>query len=386
MASVSSFNDSLWRASISDRKRYKNAKQIYYPKDQFTKKKAKLSAEILELKHKAGEIDLWKQEVQFSEGKAIIRQLEGNSSVRLSEIFTEFKKYKERQVTEGTLLQYQTVYNGLIKELGDFPLNRVSDRKLNEYINAGRYKYRQGKYTTVNQIYKFAHKRYKIPMPDIEVLSTRAERKELENKTFKTFLTEPELFMILEFMLQDDRHEIQHSRVDLAYFFLLAFYFPRRMNDILHLRPEWIGQKIVTIGDDNYKTKSGITERMIPPPEGMQILKMLKKKWKGRDRLFPYDYHVPGKVFKRQIDNVFPERYDQLSLHKLRDSGIIYLLYEKDWNPQDVMGVTGHSSFSSLEKYIHKSAKAIIHDRLSEFDVKSMLRQKNKWIKGDVIT
>ncbi|MAO64259.1 MAG: hypothetical protein CL666_04605 [Balneola sp.] len=385
MASVSSFNENLWRASISDRPRHKSAKQIYYPKDQFSKKKAKLSAELLELRHKEGEIDLWNQDVQFSNGKAIIRQLEGKPSLKLSHIFQEFKAYKEKQVTTGTLKAYQTIYNSAIKELGDFYLNKIPVKQLNEFINAGRYKYRQGKYTCMNQIFKLAHKRYDTPLPDIEIMSTRAERKELENKTFKTFLTQAELFEILEYMLNDDRHENQIDRVSIGYFFLLAFYFPRRMNDILHLKTNWIGSKIVSIGDDNYKTKAGIEEQMIPPLEGMQILKLLKKEKQKGERLFPYDYHVPGKVFKRQIDQVFPARYKQLSLHKLRDSGIIYLLYEKDWTAQDVMAITGHASFGSLEKYIHKSAKAIIHDRMTEYDVNIMLQRKKKWMKGHVL-
>ena len=86
--------------------------------------------------------------------------------------------------------------------------------------------------------------------------------------------------------------------------------------------------------------------------------------------------------FIEQVRKLWPSKSKKLSLHKLRDSGILYLLYEKDWNEKNVMAITGHSSFSSFEKYIHKNAKAVIQEKKKEYPVKSWLSKKNKWLEG----
>ena len=75
---------------------------------------------------------------------------------------------------------------------------------------------------------------------------------------------------------------------------------------------------------------------------------------------------------------MFPEASKKLSPHKLRDSGIMYLLYEKKFTVQDVMSITRHSELASLQRYIHRGRRALMEQK----KMQNMLQQKNKFFEG----
>lgn len=372
MASVSSFNDKLWRATISDRPRHKTAKQIYYPKESYTKKKAKESATILEYKHKQDEFDLWKMDVRVVGNELAFRQLEGEQTLRFSEVFEAYLNDTKNELTNGTITTYTNLKNSIISELGDFYIGEEKD--LNAYVNKGRLNYRKGKKNHLLSVYKWAHKHLGIEVPDLEIKSSKAERNELQHMEFKSFMCEAELLELVSRL-----REVRKTRYEshIAYYLLMLFYIPRRRSDFIHLKPEWISssENIIFIGDDRYLPKSQRKEIISPTPEGMKLARIVKNKIKE----FPFSAAYITIFFKECIDTILPHYKGKISLHKLRDSGIMHLLHEVKLPISDIKSITGHAHLGSFNKYDHPSGKALLAMKKREYDVNSMLQRKKRF-------
>ncbi|MCP9290051.1 site-specific integrase [Gracilimonas sediminicola] len=386
MASVSSFNDSLWRASISDKRRHKNAKQIYYPKDSFSKRQAKQSATALEHRHKDGEddFDLWKVDVQVLNDKVTIRHVDGTQQMNVRELFDRWIETKKSELAERSITNYEQTAAPFLDEFGSLNIGSINTTTINNYVNQGKLNYRLNKKKLLSQLFDFGSEMYGIKPIKIEVESTKAERSEIKNKSFKDFLIEYECLQLASSFPDVITRRGKYPAEMYGYFFLLLFYFPRRIDDFIHLKPEWIEGKVVYIGDDDYLPKSQEIELTMPTEEALRLLNTVVDKYgKPGKQVFPFTYIGAYQVFKKVVKKLFPDRLVKLSPHKLRDSGIMYHLHELDMQPQELMSITGHANFASLEKYVHRSAKALIHQRKTDFNVKSMLQLKNKFMQGE---
>lgn len=382
MASINDYNEKFWRAIISDRPQHASPKQIYYPKSKFSKKKALNSAQTLEIRHKQGEINLWQMKVQVLADQVLLRQLEGKQTILFSRLFREMMQQAQAELSKGSITTYNSQYNALIEKIGDFYPGDIKPELLNEWVNDCKFSTRKLRKSFLSRVLRYGEEHYSTPAVGLAIYSTKAERISYSEKDYKTFLVEAEVLQLARHMIDRPPHHSWKDPVLKAYLLLCLFYFPRRISDYTHMKPEWIEEHVVTIGDKTYKTKAQRNELVAPTPEGLQLLHLLKSQAAPHRPIFPFNPHGFYNSFKIVLDEVFPDRSKKISPHRLRDSGIMYLLYEKKLSPQEVMQITGHSDLNSLQRYMHRSGKALMEQKKKHFSVNVVLEQKKHFFQG----
>jgi len=382
VASINDYDDKFWRAVISDRPAHKYAKQIYYPKDKFTRKKALQSATVLEVRHKQGEINLWSMKVQVIGDQLLLRQLEGKGAMPFSRLYAEMIQAERAELSAGSLRTYESLHNALRDAVGDFYPSSVSAELINGWVNDAKYSTRQLRKTFLMKVFNYASETYTIKHPQIVVHSSKAERNAYSDMDFKTFLVESEVLLLAHHLITRKPGGASILTRLKAHLLLALFYFPRRISDMNHMKPEWIGEKVVEIGDKDYKTKGQRTELIAPTAEALRLLHLMRSHTKAGERVFPVKQRSFYATFRTITKEILPEVADKVSPHRLRDSGIMYLLHEVGMSVPEVMQITGHANLSSLQRYMHRSGKALMEQKKERKMVVDVLQLKKDFFEG----
>ena len=130
------------------------------------------SAELLELRHKKGEINLWETKVQILGNEVVLRQLEGKQTILFSYIYKEMMKQAEKELSEGSIRMYKSQFNSVIKNIGDFYPPSVNKEKLNRFVNDCKYSTRMGRQSFLNRVFNYGKKHFNVSHPEIELSST----------------------------------------------------------------------------------------------------------------------------------------------------------------------------------------------------------------------
>ena len=174
-----------------------------------------------------------------------------------------------------------------------------------------------------------------------------------KQKEAPAYITPKEFDLILDKMKNKTLKAIVHY----------AFFTGSRRNEILNLR--WkhldLSKKTITIGDKDFKTKTG-KQRIIPMGKYLhdELLKWEKSRKKkdlkpdslvfGKTGEFSYHEDVPTKAFKRACRDAGID--DRIHFHSLRHSFASYLVQNKV-NLYNIQKLLGHCSITTTEIYAH---------------------------------
>lgn len=128
-----------------------------------------------------------------------------------------------------------------------------------------------------------------------------------------------------------------------------ALFSTRRQEEIVRIKWSDLDElhSRVTVRDmKNPGQKIGNDVLVDLPPEAMAIIRTMPR---ADERIFPFSTDAIGAAFTRACKFL---EIDDLHFHDLRHEGVSRL-FEKGWTIPQVSGVSGHRSWSSLQRYSH---------------------------------
>lgn len=314
-----------------------------------------------ELMYKDGEWSPW------DETKT--RQRE--ATLTLKRAIKKYLRQAKRELASSTIKSREEQLNVLKKRFGDPVIIKLTEEQLEQWVNARhlKYKSKMKRLEVVNALYTFIEDKGWAEKPDIEVFAKRAEKKRAKQPD-KTWIRTEEFGKVKQAAADIHQERMKRNRAGAAsntkyrtferefdYIFDFLINTALRRSDLLNLSTDWFirGYKMLKIGDDTYQPKSQSASEIIPlTPEAREI----GRRWVGKygkgvrpfkDITNDWITHFFKDVFRKAL----PEKAEQLSLHKMRDSAAMYLLFEKGYSPQTVQQVTRHEDLSTLNIYIH---------------------------------
>jgi integrase len=293
-------------------------------------------------------------------------------SLSLKQAIQETLDDMEDRIAASTYTNRVHMYDTVMQEFGESVLvENLQQDILNQWINeAAKYSYRQRRKDVLNFLFKYMKKKYNLPKPEFEVVANRSEKNSYYNKDFKTFILREQLEFMLERINDVPRRNVASlfDRKLLADFYRLAYLTGRRRGELLAIKGEWISlkQPIIHLFDDDFGTKGNRFEFIMINNEAWALLKRLKKPGLIFD---PFTKEFVTSEFKKLLRRTMPpEIAEKMSLHKLRDSAIMRMLYQEEMQIQHVMDAVGHDSFASLQKYRHRHGKMIIDTKREQWE------------------
>lgn len=135
-----------------------------------------------------------------------------------------------------------------------------------------------------------------------------------------------------------------------------AAYSSRRLAEVLRIRWDDLdGDRVLVRAMKNPGDDGGIDTWCDLPPEAAAIIAAQPR---TGERIFPYNEDAVGAAFTRACKL---HGFDGISFHSLRHLAATRL-FEMGWQIPRVAAVTGHRSWSSLQRYTHVR---VTHDRLA---------------------
>lgn len=328
------------------------SKTFYFKKDEYTRTEVKNWKRRKEMDFKGGDWSPWDKESRI--------QKKGQTIKQAKDEYLKYAKQKYADSTYDIRKRYLTLFAKFANK--NKPLSELTSEVCNRWINQDlKYPTKKNRLKTLSVFFGWTDKMYGVSIDGLEVIATNREKQKYFSKQHKGFITHEQLQKVLEKVTGTDRSI--HDRDKLKDFYRLAFYTTRRRSDLLHIKREWIveDQSLLILGEENgYKPKSQVIEYVPLSEEALKILTKYEGLMFGE---FNPDFVT--QEFKKAVKKALPKIADKISLHSLRDSGIMYLLHVKDMPAQKVMDITGHNSLRSLELYTHKWAKKEYLSKLS---------------------
>jgi integrase len=321
------------------------SKTFYFRKDEYTRTEVKEWKKRKELAFKGGDWQPWDEPSRITKGHDSI-----------ADKIAEYLRYARRIYADSTY----DIRKRYLELFADYvgrnrTLSSVTTELANNWINASGLTYptKKNRLKTLSVFFDWTD----AGIGGLEVIARQSEKQKYFNKQHKSFITETQLGKVLHEVRGSTRST--HSRYDLRQFYRLAFYTTRRRSDLLHLKPSWImdDEPLMRLGDDEYLPKSQIVEYVPLLDNAWQILLDYKEETSNGDPIFKFTGDFVTKQFQDALEKAVPRMKGKVSLHNLRDSGIMYLIYEKDLDLKHVRQMTGHRTLRSLELYTHNWAE-----------------------------
>lgn len=283
------------------------------------------------------------------------------SELPTSEALKRYRRFASQQLAKSTVDKRIAYLQGL----PEMNVHEITHQQLNEFINAGTVSYntKKARKQAVNRLWLFLSESEGVDMPELKIISTKAQRRA---RAEKTWITAGELEKVIKELhrlhekIQSEPLARRHNmalynamRPRLEEVFRFVFYTGLRLSDIHHFRPDWISKdkKFVTIGDEGYTPKSQELNETIPVmPETKEII----DRWYEMEnkRLFnKVDAQWISKTFKKCVKAALPDKANRLSFHRLRDSATMYWLDEKGLSVRIVQQILRHKDISTTMIY-----------------------------------
>lgn len=324
-------------------------KTFYFRKDTYTKTEVQYWKKQHELDFKDRSWQPWDAPAHITQPTQLI----------LSELIESYKKRIKRTLAASTYAVRCTNLDLFVRLAGEQRLiENITAKDTDRFINASGIKLptRKNRKKALAMFFKWVTQYYDVNPPSMILEATTAERKHYQKKQHKSFVTEKQLSEIVEHI--PGPKQSRHDRALLADFYRLAFYSTRRRSELLSLKSGWITDGMLRLGDSDNLPKSQMIEFVPLPDPAIEIITRLKQNLLPDDKLFPgLKKQFVTHLFRKALKATYPELVGKVSLHNLRDSGIMHLLYVEGMSMQNVMEITGHSTVRSLELYMHRWAK-----------------------------
>ena len=267
----------------------------------------------------------------------------------LSKFKDEYYEYVNPVKSKKYLDSIAYSFKQLISFCGDIPLNDLSNRIVDKFIN-----------TTFNRTQRGAHLYYRtlkaainkavewdyIPLNPF----TKVKFPKL-SKTFPAFITESELLIIIS------NTNYQH----LKDFFTAAFYTGLRLGELINMKWDWIDlvQNQITIKcSKDFMTKSK-KERIVPMSSKVRSIIISRSSFAIHNPNEFVFYHTRGKkLYPESISKQFKKIVrksnldDKIHFHTLRHS-FASMLVQRGVSLYVVKELLGHEDLSTTQIYSH---------------------------------
>lgn len=342
----SDYHRVIFRRTYEDGQR---SKTFYFRRDEFTRTEVRQWMREKEMAFKGGDWSPWDKEGRVQK-----------TTNTIAGVVKEYLMYARKIYADSTYdirKRYLELFSTQVGKQRS--VSAITTPACNDWINAPNITYptRKNRLKTLSVFFDWTAKKYNITVEDLEVIARQSEKQKYYNKQHKSFITESQLAKVLREVRDSSRS--RNSRFDLRNFYRLAFYTTRRRSDLLNIKPSWImdNEPLLRLGDEGYLPKSQIVEYVPLLKNAWRILLAYKKKAESDQPIFTATPDLVTKVFQDALEEALPKMAGAVSLHNLRDSGIMYLIYEKDLDLKHVRQMTGHRSLRSLELYCHNWAE-----------------------------
>lgn len=370
MASLSKTSDGLrWRIRFYSSKRTPPYKDVY----QFTKKGDSANGytriqideyqKDLENDFKANAWNPWDQDKK-----------ESPTIITVTSAIDGYLKKVKPTIKPPTYKTKVSTLKQFKEEFGEQrPITSIETEDIEDWVNeANKYTSRKKRKSEIILVFNYLKKKYRnesgIHTPEIEVAATKQEKNELRFKDFKTFLLREQLDFMLERLKRGMfRSRVKKDRELLSKYYLLGFLTGRRRRDLLSIKGEWISnsEPVLRLFDQDYISKGQRPEWVELNTEAWEILKDLKQP----GPIFgDFSESFVSEEFEHLVQHTLPsELANKLSLHKLRDSAIMHMMYREGLSIPFIMARVGHAGFSSLQKYVHPNGVQLIRFKQEEW-------------------
>ncbi|MCR6673213.1 site-specific integrase [Devosia ginsengisoli] len=224
---------------------------------------------------------------------------------------------------------------------------------LEELAAGGRHKSTVGSYLShLAAIARIAKPAWNVPLDYQAVVDARivASRLGLIGKSKKRTRrpTLAELAAILTHLNARPRGNYRGA-VPVSIIVLFAIFSTRRLDEICRIRWEDFepqNSRVLVRDMKNPGEKEGNDVWVTLPPEAVEIIQMMPR---GHERIFPHNGDSVSAAFTRACPMV---GVVDLRFHDMRHEGVSRL-FEMGWKIPDAALVSGHRSWSSLQRYSH---------------------------------
>lgn len=257
--------------------------------------------------------------------------------MKLQEAIETFLRYIELEqgYSQNTIKLYRASLNFLLQSLGDIPLKRITDQKIEEYRQSllkekVSYKTRNLKIIPIRRMMEFMRARKVIDtLPVIEPFRNRNGHDKLilpSDVDLKKFLA-------------------PHNDPTLDTIVTLVYTTGMRLAELLSLKASEVQEEFNIVG-------KGAKERFVAPPrETVALVRAYEtsQKLKKGERLFSWHRRT---LQKKIQDRAVADGLKDFSIHTLRHCYATYLL-SKGADIRVVQELLGHASLVTTQRYTH---------------------------------
>lgn len=340
-------------------------KSTHYGKAGYTKAQAEDFQKRREIDYKDGKYDPWKDHVPK------------DNPVKLKFAIQKYLERASKELADTTLEVRRDYLNMIHRVFGNVA---VSKMELDGWVNQDnvKYKTKMKRLEVANAFFEYCQNQGWRQAPALKVYAKKSE-KIAAKKTDKTYIYPREFTRVKRAACLIHHRRIKNNSktpyrhkhlIDFEQDFSNVFDFlintALRRSDFLALSTGWFSRNLtyMDIGDSTYLPKSQMPDEAIPlTPEARQIARLWIDKHGRNARPF---HKIKKDWFTRFFKDVFrlglPHKAGRLSAHKMRDTAVMYLLFQKRYSPQTVQQITRHKHLSTLTKYTHWNPEGALEE------------------------